>query len=41
VLSRLTYKATAAMTFAYDEEKITFGELLDSLNPAPADAQTT
>ncbi|MER7108785.1 hypothetical protein [Streptomyces sp. NPDC000229] len=30
----------AAMTFEYDEEKITFGELLDSLDPAPAGAQT-
>ncbi|MGW0467671.1 hypothetical protein ACWDX6_20770 [Streptomyces sp. NPDC003027] len=30
----------AAMTFEYDEEKSNFGELLDSLDPAPADAQT-
>ncbi|MFC7933284.1 hypothetical protein [Streptomyces cinereoruber] len=30
-----------AMTFEYDEEKISFGEFLDSLDPAPADAQTT
>ncbi|MFC8790798.1 hypothetical protein [Streptomyces cinereoruber] len=30
----------AAMTFEYDEEKISFEELLDSLDPAPADAQT-
>ncbi len=29
------------MTFAYDEEEITFGELLDSLDPAPTDAQTS
>ncbi|WP_037853590.1 hypothetical protein [Streptomyces sp. NRRL S-1824] len=31
----------AAMTFEYDEEKITFGELLDSLDGAPARAQTS
>lgn len=31
----------AAMTFDYDDEKITFGELLDSLDPAPASAQTS
>ncbi|MFD3567375.1 hypothetical protein [Streptomyces sp. NPDC058667] len=31
----------AAMTFDYDEEKITFGELLDSLDPTLADAQTS
>ncbi|MEU1668380.1 hypothetical protein ABZ547_33320 [Streptomyces sparsogenes] len=30
----------AAMTFDYDEEKITFGQLLDSLDPTPAGAQT-
>ncbi|MEV5141775.1 hypothetical protein AB0K71_18100 [Streptomyces syringium] len=30
----------AAMTFAYDEEKITFGELLDSLDDSPAPPQT-
>ncbi|GAA2325155.1 hypothetical protein [Streptomyces cuspidosporus] len=29
-----------AMTFDYDEEKITFGQLLDSLDPTPAGAQT-
>ncbi|WP_238696978.1 hypothetical protein [Streptomyces sp. E5N298] len=28
----------AAMTFDYDDEKITFGQLLDSLNPTPARA---
>lgn len=31
----------AAMTFAYDEENITFGELLDSLDHAPARTQTS
>ncbi|MFH8520491.1 hypothetical protein ACH4CE_36610 [Streptomyces gelaticus] len=31
----------AAMTFEYDEERITFGELLDSLDHAPARAQTS
>ncbi|MGX5183446.1 hypothetical protein ACWKT5_11655 [Streptomyces avermitilis] len=31
----------AAMTFDYDEKKITFGELLDSLDDAPARAQTS
>ncbi|MFE6104062.1 hypothetical protein ACFVQ4_29465 [Streptomyces laurentii] len=31
----------AAMTFEYDEEKITFGELLDSLDQTPARAQTS
>ncbi|MFF2922516.1 hypothetical protein ACFVTP_08940 [Streptomyces celluloflavus] len=31
----------AAMTFDYDEEKITFGQLLDSLDPTPAGAQTS
>jgi hypothetical protein len=31
----------AAMTFEYEEEKITFGELLDSLDGAPARAQTS
>ncbi|MEU7021052.1 hypothetical protein ABZ990_10415 [Streptomyces sp. NPDC046203] len=31
----------AAMTFAYDEEKMTFGELLDSLDQAPARARTS
>ncbi|MFI1760292.1 hypothetical protein [Streptomyces sp. NPDC020571] len=31
----------AAMTFDYDDEKITFGELLDSLDPTPAEAQTS
>lgn len=31
----------AAMTFEYDEEKITFGELLDSLDGAPARAETS
>ncbi|MFJ9683928.1 hypothetical protein ACIRP2_38915 [Streptomyces sp. NPDC101194] len=31
----------AAMTFAYDKEKITFGELLDSPDGAPARAQTS
>ncbi|WP_198958407.1 hypothetical protein [Amycolatopsis sp. KNN50.9b] len=31
----------AAMTFDYDDEKITFGQLLDSLDPAPASAQAT
>ncbi|MFD5426361.1 hypothetical protein [Streptomyces sp. NPDC127084] len=30
----------AAMTFDYDDEKITFGQLLDSLDPTPAKAQT-
>ncbi|MCX4417845.1 hypothetical protein OOK43_31915 [[Kitasatospora] papulosa] len=30
----------AAMTFGYDNEEITFGHLLDSLNPEPAQAQT-
>ncbi|MGW0121874.1 hypothetical protein [Streptomyces sp. NPDC003327] len=30
----------AAMPSEYDEEKISFGDLLDSLDPAPADAQT-
>lgn len=29
----------AAMAFDYDDEKITFGQLLDSLDPAPAQAQ--
>ncbi|MGW5851855.1 hypothetical protein ACWFQ8_28590 [Streptomyces sp. NPDC055254] len=29
----------AAMTFEYDEEKITFGELLDSLDSVPASTQ--
>ncbi|MFG2885670.1 hypothetical protein ACGFYV_25830 [Streptomyces sp. NPDC048297] len=31
----------AAMTFDYDDEKITFGQLLDSLDPTPAAAQTS
>jgi len=31
----------AAMTFDYDEKKITFGELLDSLDGAPAKVQTS
>ncbi|QID34305.1 hypothetical protein G3260_000066 [Streptomyces albus] len=31
----------AAMTFDYDDEKITFGQLLDSLEPTPAEAQTS
>lgn len=31
----------AAMTFDYNDEKITFGQLLDSLDPAPAQAQTS
>ncbi|WP_018569489.1 hypothetical protein [Streptomyces sp. PsTaAH-124] len=31
----------AAMTFDYDDEKITFGQLLDSLDPALAEAQTS
>ncbi|GGX29409.1 hypothetical protein [Streptomyces chryseus] len=31
----------AAMTFEYDEEKITFGQLLDSLDPTPAGPQTS
>ncbi|MBP2400845.1 hypothetical protein [Streptomyces syringium] len=31
----------AAMTFAYGEEKITFGELLDSLDDSPPPAQTS
>lgn len=31
----------ATMTFDYDDEKITFGQLLDSLDPAPASAQTS
>ncbi|GAA2485946.1 hypothetical protein GCM10010393_16300 [Streptomyces gobitricini] len=31
----------AAMTFDYDEEKITFGQLLDSLDGAPARARTS
>ncbi len=31
----------AAMTFDYNDEKITFGELLDSLDPTPAKAQTS
>ncbi|MFE3905612.1 hypothetical protein ACFXPY_36380 [Streptomyces sp. NPDC059153] len=31
----------AVMTFECDEEKITFGELLDSLDDAPARAQTS
>ncbi|MFJ3884326.1 hypothetical protein [Streptomyces rubrogriseus] len=31
----------AAMTFDYDDEKITFGELRDSLDPTPAEAQTS
>ncbi|UTR83696.1 hypothetical protein [Streptomyces cavourensis] len=30
----------AALTFAYDEENTTFGELLDSLDHAPARTQT-
>ncbi|MFB6772795.1 hypothetical protein [Streptomyces sp. NPDC056337] len=30
----------AAMTFDYNDEKITFGQLLDSLDPALAEAQT-
>lgn len=29
------------MTFDYDEEKITFGQLLDSLDHTPAEAQTS
>ncbi|OEJ36313.1 hypothetical protein [Streptomyces agglomeratus] len=32
---------SAAMTFDYDDEKITFGQLLDSLDPAPAEAPTS
>jgi hypothetical protein len=31
----------AAMTFDYDDEKITFGQLLDSLDGAPARARTS
>ncbi|MEU3619011.1 hypothetical protein ABZ725_42830 [Streptomyces sp. NPDC006872] len=31
----------AAMNFEYDEEKITFGELLDSLDGATAETQTS
>ncbi|MET7493253.1 hypothetical protein ABZV61_05135 [Streptomyces sp900116325] len=31
----------AAMILEYDEEKITFGELLDSVNGVPAPAQTS
>ncbi|WP_411146627.1 hypothetical protein [Streptomyces sp. x-80] len=31
----------AAMTFEYDEETVTFGELLDSLDSAPTRAQTS
>ncbi|MGW8360477.1 hypothetical protein ACWGK1_07925 [Streptomyces wedmorensis] len=31
----------AAMNFQYDDEKITFGQLLDSLDAASADAQTS
>ncbi|MFD8990372.1 hypothetical protein ACFVZ4_20215 [Streptomyces goshikiensis] len=31
----------AAMTFEYGEEKITFGELLDSLDGEPTKAQTS
>ncbi|WP_232543846.1 hypothetical protein [Streptomyces buecherae] len=31
----------AAMTFDYDDEKITFGQLLDSLEPTPAPARTS
>ncbi|MEU2563685.1 hypothetical protein ABZ626_30805 [Streptomyces longispororuber] len=31
----------AAMTFEYGDEKITFGELLDSLDPATASTQTS
>ncbi|EGX61820.1 hypothetical protein SZN_00625 [Streptomyces zinciresistens K42] len=31
----------AAMTFDYHDEKITFGQLLDSLDPTPAQAQTS
>lgn len=31
----------AAMTFDYNDEKITFGQLLDSLNPTPAQAHTS
>ncbi|GGW86352.1 hypothetical protein AB0E64_39030 [Streptomyces caelestis] len=31
----------AAMTFDYDDEKITFGQLLDSLDGAPAQARTS
>ncbi|MEU0896842.1 hypothetical protein [Streptomyces massasporeus] len=31
----------AAMTFDYDTEKITFGQLLDSLDPTPAQAHTS
>ncbi len=31
----------AAMTFEYHEEKITFGELLDSLGAAPVEARTS
>ncbi|MET9498155.1 hypothetical protein [Streptomyces sp. NPDC006552] len=30
-----------AITFDYDDEEITFGELLDSLDPTPAEAQTS
>jgi len=29
------------MNFPYNEEEITFGQRLDSLDPAPADAQTS
>ncbi|MEU9796183.1 hypothetical protein AB0E27_37355, partial [Streptomyces sparsogenes] len=31
----------ATMTFDYDDEEITFGQLLDSLDPRPAGAQTS
>lgn len=31
----------AAMTFDYNDEKITFGQLLDSLDPTPAQAHTS
>ncbi|MDX5566183.1 hypothetical protein PYK79_26680 [Streptomyces sp. ID05-04B] len=31
----------AALTSDYDDEKITFGQLLDSLGPTPAEAQTS
>ncbi|MEU4729610.1 hypothetical protein [Streptomyces sp. NPDC023588] len=31
----------AAMTFEYDEEKITFGDVLDSLGSAPASTQNS
>ncbi|MFD9173270.1 hypothetical protein ACFWCP_29695 [Streptomyces diastaticus] len=35
------WEALAAMTFDYNDEKITFGQLLDSLDGTPAQARTS